>query len=295
MLRLFAKKKGSGSYADSPVFSGGRASVKLLDQIGDDKGMLIYSVERDDGGIQIREDGRYRWMHFGSGSIQSAMDKENPELLVLEYMRRMFSFLIFKDNAEDLLLLGLGGGAMLRFINKELPQSNVTAIDIDADVIEVAEKQFGIPHNKKNTIKQSDALFYLECAAEKKFDVIFVDLFSGDTVPEEIYSEEFIENAANILHDNGMAIINILPVDVETFSVLIKRVRVEFNCRVLCLPVPEHDNVIIITFKEEVRFSAEYLRSMAVLLEERYHLQFSRYLTDIFSYNRNSSVINYTE
>ena len=85
------------------------------------QGKLIYCDNECSPPIRIFQSGPYRWLKFGDNAIQSAMNTNAPEQLVLEYMRRMMSFLIFQDPPGRTLHAGIGAGAMLRFFYHHWP------------------------------------------------------------------------------------------------------------------------------------------------------------------------------
>lgn len=258
-----------------------------------ESGKLIYSVERDDGGIQVRQNGNKRWIHLGSGAIQSAVDILKPHCYELEYMKRMMSFLMFKENIGRLLILGLGGGAMLRFINHYWPETEITAVDIDQDMIEIAEEYFGIPESEKIAIKNADAHFYLEQAIDFLADTMFIDVFIGDEPPQDMYNSEFLENIYRSLSSTGVAVFNLLPVDPEQFTELIKAIRGRFNKKTFCLTVPKHDNILLFAFKEiPPCINRDFIRDRIGGLSKKTSLNFRDYLKDFEKYNSNSPIFS---
>ena len=82
------------------------------------------------------EDGEHRAMCFTTdGSIQSEMRIDNPSALVSEYTRKMMAFLLFRPRPRHVLMIGLGGGSLLKYCHRHLPTTRFTAIEIDANVI----------------------------------------------------------------------------------------------------------------------------------------------------------------
>ncbi len=257
-------------------------------------GKLIYAIDRDDGGIQVRDDGDKRWMHFGTGSIQSAMDNSCHHDFVLDYMRRMMAFLLFKEKIGRTLILGLGGGAMVRYIHHHWPEEKITAIDIDEDVIKIATNSFGIPSSPKIQIKAADAVFYLSHTIDFNPDTIFLDLFIGDESPDNLYDDEFINSFYETLAPSGVAVINLLPTNVNEFTDLIRKVRKVFDGMIFCLSVPDHDNIILFAFKRPLTTkNVGLLKTKAKLFSSRLDLPFDEYLNNILATNRNCAFITY--
>ena len=83
-------------------------------------------------------------MHFTSLATQSAMLFSDPDALIAQYTRKMMSFLLFNPNPEHIVMIGLGGGSLAKFCYRHLPRSQITVVEINADVIALRE-EFCIP------------------------------------------------------------------------------------------------------------------------------------------------------
>src|SRR5688572_14911651 len=85
-----------------------------------------------------------RRMHFTNEATQSAMLFSNPDALISLYTRKMMAFLLFNPSPRHIVMIGLGGGSLAKFCHRHLPRSQITAVEIDADVIALRE-EFCIP------------------------------------------------------------------------------------------------------------------------------------------------------
>ncbi len=91
------------------------------------------------------EDGKHRAMCFTiDGSVQSEMLLDDPHALVNDYTRKMMGFLLFCPEPRRVLMIGLGGGSLVKFCNRHLPTTHVTVVEIDANVIAL-RSHFEIP------------------------------------------------------------------------------------------------------------------------------------------------------
>ena len=77
-------------------------------------------------------------------------------------------------------MLGLGGGALPAFFQTKLPRSHVTAVDIDAKLVEIATSLFKMP--KEVTTEVADGIAYVEKMGEtgETADYLFVDIDCKD-------------------------------------------------------------------------------------------------------------------
>ncbi|MFA6314720.1 MAG: spermidine synthase, partial [Sterolibacterium sp.] len=85
--------------------------------------------------IEISEQDGVRSLHFGSEWIQGSMRIRRPFALELAYTREMMACLLLRPDAGwpgRVLLIGLGAGSLAKFIYRNLPDTRITAVEIDA-------------------------------------------------------------------------------------------------------------------------------------------------------------------
>ena len=78
-------------------------------------------------------------LSFESSLIQSCMRLADPDELVLDYTRAMMGFLLFNPAPRSVLMIGLGGGALHKYIHKHLPETDLTTVEINPGVIELRQ------------------------------------------------------------------------------------------------------------------------------------------------------------
>lgn len=108
---------------------------------------------------------------------------------------------------ETCLLLGLGGGDVVRIIRKIYPDMKITAVDIDPVMIKIAKVYYKILNSRTLKIVKNDALYYL-LINKKKFDLIIVDLFIGFKNPDKFRTTDFLLKLKKSLNPNGIVIYN---------------------------------------------------------------------------------------
>jgi O-acetylhomoserine/O-acetylserine sulfhydrylase-like pyridoxal-dependent enzyme len=80
------------------------------------------------------------------------MSLKNPDKLELEYAKAMMSWLLFHDvGNDDILLMGLGGGSLAKYMLNHFPACRVEAVEYRAAVAEVAHAH-GLPLIIDNTV-----------------------------------------------------------------------------------------------------------------------------------------------
>ncbi|MFD2167698.1 spermidine synthase [Thalassotalea euphylliae] len=163
--------------------------------------------------ILVEDSGNLRCLKFNvrsKKSNQSCFLKSEPERLVFNYTKLMFSGMIVNPNPERILIIGLGGGTMSNTLHQLLPNATIENVEIDPAVIDVARKYFSFFENDHVTSVVKDGRIYIKRALLKKqtYDWIILDAFNGDYIPEHLLTKEFLTEAKGLLSDNGVLTAN---------------------------------------------------------------------------------------
>jgi spermidine synthase len=109
---------------------------------------------------------------------------------------------------SNCLLLGLGGGSVIQILRKEYSMMlPITAVEIDPVVIELGQKYFNFNffHNVK--IVNTDALNHVK-STSAVYDLIIIDVYRDDMVPEAFHTEEFIAGLKSVSHSSTVILFN---------------------------------------------------------------------------------------
>ena len=114
-----------------------------------------------------------------------------------------------KPEIENILILGLGGGGIVKKIRSFWPDSKITGVEIDPIIVSLGERYLGLNKSDVN-IKISDAKRFINSAIKKKqkYDLVLVDIYVKDQVPKEFGTSEFVNEIKSILTKEGMAVFN---------------------------------------------------------------------------------------
>src|SRR5579859_6261766 len=132
---------------------------------------------------------------------QSAMDLLRPEKLVFGYERLMLAAFALAKEPRSALLLGLGGGAMLRHLAAYLPECAVTVVEREPVVRAIARRYFHLKH----PVVMADAAEVVT-AARRAFDVVLVDLYDAGGAAET--KQRFWKDCLRALTPGGALGIN---------------------------------------------------------------------------------------
>ena len=75
-------------------------------------------------------EGGHRWLEFAPGDVQSDMLLADPTRLVLAYTRAIMCFALFVPRPRHIIMVGLGGGSLVKFCHRHFPDTAMTAIEL---------------------------------------------------------------------------------------------------------------------------------------------------------------------
>lgn len=198
--------------------------------------------------VNISETDGVRALHLGSSTVQSAMRLSDPFALELDYTRYMLAFLLFTQPPQELLMIGLGGGSLPKYLHHQLPQVHTTVIEINPHVVNAARHYFYLPEDddRLNVILEDGAAWV--AGRQSVADVIMIDGFDGYSQIPALASKTFYRHCLDALSDNGILVINFLGSDRQLPDKLAS--LEEIFAGVLRLPVKKNSNVVVLAFKK---------------------------------------------
>ncbi|MDP2176814.1 MAG: fused MFS/spermidine synthase [Bacteroidota bacterium] len=112
---------------------------------------------------------------------------------------------------KNILMLGLGGGSAVKILRDKLPKDvQITAVEIDSDIIKIAKTDFGLVDDKFITIIEESAETALNQLNAEAFDFIIDDVFWDNTIPSFCLSENYLKNCSRVLQKEGIFFRNIM-------------------------------------------------------------------------------------
>ena len=203
---------------------------------------LITVQDTSYGYRQLIFDGRFD----GSDSIQSEMNLSNPDELTLSYARHTMLALPVVEKLKRILIVGLGGACMQRFLHKLLPDVRIETAELDPVIREVAVNYFFFKEDRRQIVHLGDGRKFIE-AAKDKYDIIFLDAFSATSIPYRLTTQEFLKAVKDRVADGGVVCANLwdgaaaYPDMLKTYSTVFPEMHVvkcasQGNSIVLALP-----------------------------------------------------------
>jgi len=161
--------------------------------------------------------------------IESAPSEINPHLYVslsrgryqLSTANAIYSFadlydnftltfqqIHLRDTTKEVLILGFGLGSIPYMLEKKFDKDyHYTAVEIDENVLYLANK-YTLPELTSSiTMMPADAFAFVHYCHDK-FDLICMDVFLDDVVPENFETDHYLEQLASLLNPNGILLFN---------------------------------------------------------------------------------------
>jgi len=159
------------------------------------------------------EEFEYRSMCFAlDGCTQSEMRIDNPYALVNEYTRKMMGFLAFQPHPKQILIIGLGGGSLVKYCHRHLPATRITAVEIDPVVLALRSQFLVPPDDDRLTVIQADGADHVALMADRGegSNAILVDAYDHTGIANAVVKRSFVENTRRILGTSGVFVMNLV-------------------------------------------------------------------------------------
>lgn len=114
---------------------------------------------------------------------------------------------VFRPDAKRAVLLGVGGGQMLRVLRASLPEAELLGVEIEPRVAMLARVRFGL----QERVVVDDAARWVRSAATSSYDAVLIDVFDGDNLPQAFRGSDFFSHVERMLTARGMALMNVYP------------------------------------------------------------------------------------
>lgn len=222
--------------------------------------------------IEISEQDGVRSLHFGSEWIQGSMRIRRPYALELAYTREMMACLLLRPDGEwprRVLLIGLGAGSLAKFIYRHLPQTRITAVEIDTRIAPMAQQYFRLPEDQQRLkVVIADGADYVE-QATGRYDAILVDGFGPDARAGPLDTVKFYAACRARLSPQGLLVCNLLSHH-RGHVASAKRIHTAFDSRSIVFPSLDSGNAVAFgAGKEPIDLTLAEMRKQALELRRR--------------------------
>ena len=174
---------------------------------------LLESKESLYNNIYVYEQPPYVSMTFGHNRriyTESVYNTRDDRDLPVEYTRFMTASLMYAKDVHSVLEIGFGGGRTSWYLHRYLPNVQVTSVELDPTVVELARKYFGIKEEPNFQLVNRDGRLFLQ-ESKEHYDLILIDAYRGPFVPFHLLTKEFYQIVKGHLADGGVVAQNVEP------------------------------------------------------------------------------------
>ncbi|WP_028202173.1 fused MFS/spermidine synthase [Paraburkholderia nodosa] len=202
-------------------------------------------------------------LHFDHFATQSCMSLRAPDRLTLGYTRTMMGFLLLQPAPRQICMIGLGGGSLAKYCYLHLPEVEITAVEIDPEVIALRDV-FRIPAD--------DARFRVVCADGADHirnegaaaDVILVDAYVSGGIANQCTDIAFFGACRERLTKTGVLAMNFTD-DEPALDLYVERLKSVFGASYALVRCGDDSNYVVFAWKGRSR-----LPSSRVLLDRAF-------------------------
>ncbi|MEM9280905.1 MAG: fused MFS/spermidine synthase [Verrucomicrobiota bacterium] len=228
-------------------------------------GPILHEEQSEFSLIRIRGNETKRHLLFVSDSgregLQSTIDLNEPGTLQVAYTQTLFASHLLKHPQDRVLIVGLGGGGMVRFLAENFPETQVEVVEIDPVVVRLADQYFETREEGNIRIHTLDAFKFL-ASDTGPFDVIYMDAFLRPSVDSDPGSKtarlktvEFLETIEHRLNSGGVLACNLIthrestPADIASLKEVFSTVKQ--------VAVPGSGNLVVLGTQKPHLYTAE--------------------------------------
>lgn len=168
---------------------------------------IVHSVPSYFGSVQIVDtesaNGQKRRALFTDGLMQNQFMPGNVSSTLYTYALEQLA-MAAANQPRSALVLGIGAGVIPQnFSDRGL---EVHAVDINPKIVDIAREYMEFDPEYMTLSYEDARMAVRNC--KTGYDIVAVDLFRGDGIPEHLVTREFFADIQNCLNDGGVMVMN---------------------------------------------------------------------------------------
>lgn len=181
-----------------------------------------------------------------NNTLQTMADVSDPEYDYWAYTRLVPYFAAAYPAESRVLLLGMGGGTLVRRL--DALQFELDVVEIDRRIKDVAVEYFGL--NPQQEVIIDDARHVVR-TAQTPYSLIIYDVFKGESAPEHVLTRQGLEEAKKVLRPDGLILINFYGYLDGNLGLLTRSIAktlqsCDFQFQLFATPGdPDHRNIVL--------------------------------------------------
>ena len=170
---------------------------------------VIWTKTTNDRHFEVRRAGRSVRL-YTNGVFHSQYNPANPVAATVWNLLVLPAFFRPADAIRRVLVLGVGGGAVIRLLHHFFRPAQIIGVELDPVHVHIARRFFGITRHRADLV-EADAVDWLRRYRGPRFDLVVDDLF-GETEGEPVRAVEadqaWLATLSRNLVANGVLVMN---------------------------------------------------------------------------------------
>jgi len=164
------------------------------------------------------------------------------------------AFLLPTGQVRRVLVLGVGGGAVVHLLLRHVQPRQIVGVDLDANHLQIAKQYFDL-HDPRVRLHKADALRWLRQYRGGRFDMIIEDLFAEkdrEPVRAVVVDQGWMEILYSALKPQGCLVMNFINREhLRSSALYAPRIAALFTDRYV-LSTPATENRVAVLFRSKV-------------------------------------------
>ena len=260
----------SGAAKPSGTASGAGTASNIPGRKGP-RGM-IFDTDSPYGRVMVVDRKGVRCLMFADEGEQTCMDLSDPDYCVHEYVRLMVVGVLFVRPGPRTLMVGLGGGSLLRLLLPHVPALHIDAVELNPVVVQVAQDFFAVRPSERLALHVADGRKYLETSKER-WDLILLDAYGEKDIPFPLTTVEFLNRTAAHLDGEGAVVANLWFTNDRLFRAMLRTYREVFPAMYVFKGL-ESGNAIVVGLRAKAPPTCEAIQDRAKRAADTYGFSF---------------------
>ena len=173
-------------------------------------GQILFDKQSQYERVLVIDKGDNRYLRFGNpnSANQSSISLSDRGEVPAEYIRQATLGVMLTPNLNRVLMIGLGGGIFTTLLRRHFPTLHIDAVEIDPVVVEAAKRFFNVREDERFKIHVTDGAQFIR-ETPYIYDLIFIDAYSGEGVPEALFSQVFFNAVKSKTSATGVVVLNL--------------------------------------------------------------------------------------
>jgi spermidine synthase len=169
---------------------------------------IIFRKDTQYHRLLVTENAEERFLRFDRSS-QSSMYLDDPYETGFLYPNYLHLVMAAKPDTKRVLIVGLGGGTLVKRMLRDYPEIKIDVVEIDPVVVDVAKKYFDVKDDPRLRVFVEDGRGFIRRSTDT-YDVIVMDAYYADSLPFHLTTEEFFKQAKARLAPDGVLAYNVI-------------------------------------------------------------------------------------